>query len=285
MRATAFAVSSTTVLLAMALQGCGDAKIKDRNLGNFEPPDLCAKSEIRIMPLGDSFTAGIDMLGRDFGGTSGAYRTLLWAKLQTVNTKVAMVGDRVNGPDWYGPAARNHEGLPGWKIDNFLNGNGPALDPAVQGALADWVTSAAPDIIVIIPGPEDLWRQNDIRKSFAEYVVDVPVVNYIDMLMRLAPQAYIIIGNHPPVGHPGDGNDGWLQAVRWFNDELSSVITADYTPRSATAQVRSVDLFSHLDGASNIAGDGGHPTAAGYERIARVFNDIVAPLVQCNQGQ
>ena len=243
---------------------CGDiSKVKTRS---WSAPSLCGRSSLRILPLGDSFVAGYDVFGHDFGGTNGAFRTLMWSKLQNQMPDVEIVGQRTDGPSLYPTAALHHQGLPGWTVGKLVDGGGPSLTPAVDGSLTTWLADANPDIVVMIPGPDDLWRLNDGRKAYAEWVAAHEVTRLIEAVATAAPNAYILVGNHPPVAIPGQGDEGWLQLVRWFNSELVNVAAERYD--AGAGRVRFLDLFSQLDRNTDLASDGGHPNAGGYERIS-----------------
>jgi hypothetical protein len=62
---------------------------------------------VRVMPLGDSITEGTQV--------PGGYRIGLWQRLNTNGYRVDLVGSQFNGPTSLGD--HDHEGHPGWRID------------------------------------------------------------------------------------------------------------------------------------------------------------------------
>jgi lysophospholipase L1-like esterase len=89
---------------------------------------------VRIMPLGDSITDGLDV--------PGSYRTELWRRLRSEGHPVDFVGSRANGPAALGD--HDHEGHPGWTID------------AVQGRIVSWLRSADPRVVLLHLGTNDM---------------------------------------------------------------------------------------------------------------------------------
>jgi hypothetical protein len=84
-----------------------------RNKGNSSPLFALSLSTfngptVRIMPLGDSITAGVG------SSTHGGYRTQLWQDCMDAHWHVQFVGSQVSGPASL--PERQHEGHPGWRI-------------------------------------------------------------------------------------------------------------------------------------------------------------------------
>ena len=98
-----------------------------------------AQTAVRIMPLGDSITAG-----------PGCWRAYLWNQLQTAGySNIDFVGG-VNDGGGCNPGFTydfDHEGHSGFSITGIADGN----------QLPPWLTAARPDIIVMHLGTNDMW--------------------------------------------------------------------------------------------------------------------------------
>ena len=74
---------------------------------------LSENSPIRIMPLGDSITAGSYGAGKD---GAGGYRAPLWKMLKEENINIDFVGT-LNDP-YNAVFDADHEGWRGWRVDH-----------------------------------------------------------------------------------------------------------------------------------------------------------------------
>src|SRR5882672_12722085 len=102
-------------------------------------PALSATAPVRIMPLGDSITAG-----------PGCWRAMLWHQLQTTGyTNIDFVGGVSDGGgcnpgysyDW------DHEGHGGYAATGIADNN----------QLPPWLSAARPDIVLMHLGTNDMW--------------------------------------------------------------------------------------------------------------------------------
>jgi lysophospholipase L1-like esterase len=104
-------------------------------------PDLSALSAtdpVRIMPLGDSITAG-----------PGCWRAMLWNHLQTTGyTSIDFVGSVPDGGCNYGFS---------YDADNEGHGGFSATGIADQNQLPPWLAEARPDIVLMHLGTNDMW--------------------------------------------------------------------------------------------------------------------------------
>jgi Ricin-type beta-trefoil lectin domain-like len=88
----------------------------------------------RVMPLGDSITEGTQV--------PGGYRIGLWQRLSAAGYRVDFVGTQFNGPSGFGDY--DHEGQPGWRIDQ--------IDANITG----WLGTAAPRTVLLHIGTNDV---------------------------------------------------------------------------------------------------------------------------------
>ena len=111
---------------------------------------------ITILPLGDSITYGCGSNAAPplwyacCTGLDGGYRTPLWAALNgsTINASIAMVGTETNGPNFFPPEAKYHEGHPGWTISQI-------------GTLTSKWQALNPDIVLLMAGTNDIGQKHD----------------------------------------------------------------------------------------------------------------------------
>jgi len=102
-------------------------------------PALSAAAPVRIMPLGDSITAG-----------PGCWRAMLWHQLQTAGyTNVDFVGSQSDGGGCN----------PGYSYDFDHEGHGgyAATGIADNNQLPPWLDAAKPDVVLMHLGTNDMW--------------------------------------------------------------------------------------------------------------------------------
>ncbi|MGI5247350.1 cellulose binding domain-containing protein [Dactylosporangium sp. CA-139066] len=103
------------------------------------PPAQSATAPVRIMPLGDSITAG-----------PGCWRAKLWHRLQTTGyTNIDFVGGVSDGGGCN----------PGYSYDFDHEGHGgySATGIADNNQLPPWLAAARPDIVLMHLGTNDMW--------------------------------------------------------------------------------------------------------------------------------
>src|SRR6266487_3353076 len=92
----------TTAALTAALTAVGVAT-------SAGPASAESNGGVRVMPLGDSITDGIQV--------PGGYRIRLRQRMVAAGFRVDYVGTLFNGPSNLGD--HDHEGHPGWRIDQI----------------------------------------------------------------------------------------------------------------------------------------------------------------------
>src|SRR5579859_901846 len=109
------------------------ASLFKHNLAYLEP--------VPIMPLGDSITAGV-------GSMNGSgYRAALWYDYQAAGYRVDFVGSGHNGPQDF---PQQHEGHPGWRIDQL------------SAHIVGWLATYQPHIILLQIGTNDILQHDDL---------------------------------------------------------------------------------------------------------------------------
>lgn len=197
-----------------------------------------AAAPVKIMPLGDSITAGSNL--------PGAYRTRLWQRAAADGRQDDFVGTQNGGPAEL--ADRDHEGHSGWRIEQ------------IDAQVAEWARAAAPRTVLLHIGTNDITQDYDVANAPAR------LSSLIDHLTAAAPQADVFVSNIIPFGNPGVE-----ERARAFNAAVPGLV-ADWAARGR--RVHFVDQHSALTPAD--LQDGVHPTAAGYAKMGdRWYQELV----------
>ncbi|MDG4766672.1 cellulose binding domain-containing protein [Solwaraspora sp. WMMD406] len=235
-RTTVYAVLAT---LAMAL---------GLTLVAVPVPAASAATPVRIMPLGDSITAG-----------PGCWRALVWDQLRRAgHTDIDFVGSASDGGSCnygfsYDP---DHEGHGGFSAVGIANNN----------QLPPWLAAADPDIVVMHLGTNDLWggwqSMDTIMAAFTTLVGQMRAHNP-DMKLLVAQ----IIPHHGCATCPADTVTLNSRIVGW-----AAGLTTTRSP------IAVVDQWTGFDAATD-TGDGVHPNDAGFRKMADRFAPAIARLL------
>lgn len=183
-----------------------------------------------IMPLGDSISDGMEVLG--------GYRTELWQLLNTDGHSPHFVGSRTAGPAQLGERA--FEGHPGWRINQ--------LDARVT----DWLKRYRPQVVLLHIGTNDVIQNYHLNTAVARLSA------LVDHILSAVPGVRVYVATILPFADP-------VREARAqkYNTGLSQMINA----RAPGGQVRLVDMHSALTPA-DLSLDGVHPTEGGYSKMA-----------------
>ncbi|MFV2109126.1 cellulose binding domain-containing protein [Micromonospora sp. LOL_015] len=211
-------------------------------------PAASAADPVRIMPLGDSITAG-----------PGCWRALVWDQLRSAgHADIDFVGSASDGGSCnygfsYDP---DHEGHGGFSAVGIADNN----------QLPPWLSAAAPDIVVMHLGTNDLWggwqSMDTIMAAFTKLVGQMRA-NNPDMKLLVAQ----IIPHHGCTTCPAD--------TVTLNNRIAAWATGLTTARSPIAVV---DQWTGFDAATD-TGDGVHPNDAGFRKMADRFAPAIARLL------
>jgi acyl-CoA thioesterase I len=203
---------------------------------------------VRIMPLGDSVTSGLD--------GSASYRYWLWKQLQAKGFNVDFVGtlwgvgaDGASGiyPDF----DQDHEGHFGATTDDILNGIG------------DWAAQTQPQVVLLLIGG------NDFQNGAAPQQVLDNTGAIINTLRSVNPNVAVLWAMLPQAPDQRAPDQA-------YNRGVSRLARAWSTPHSP---IRAVDLWSGFSPAKDTL-DGQHPNALGERMLAARFYAALGPILR-----
>lgn len=211
---------------------------------------VAARAPIRIMALGDSLTAGGYNIDGQWNVGAG-YRQNLHKLLSSINCNFTFVGSLSDGPPNFANA--QHEGHSGWKIHEVS-----LITPASLG-------EHRPDIVILMVGSNDLIRNYEVS--------DAPkrLSALIDLILESNPATKLYVASVLTTN-----NVIYNSRVNLYNFEIQKVI---YRKLSMSNRLKFVDMynFSGIRGNTEDLTDGVHPTPGGYQKMARVWFDVLAP--------
>jgi lysophospholipase L1-like esterase len=202
-----------------------------------------ARNVVKIMPLGDSITAGV-------GSTAwGGYRVDLWNDCAAAHWRVTFVGSQSNGPASL--PDKQHEGHPGWRVDQIS-------DNVVQ-----WLDTYQPQIILLHIG------SNDIIHHYHASTAPARLSYLLNQITTTLPHAIVIVAQITPLGNPQ------LDAeVVTYNRAIPAIV------RSMDAQgkhIEYVDMYNAVPVSDLV--DGIHPNDQGYAQMAEVWFHALKPIM------
>jgi lysophospholipase L1-like esterase len=211
------------------------------------PQAASAPAPLRIMPLGDSITAG-----------PGCWRALLWDRLQRNGyTNIDFVGTQAGGG-----CAVSHDG------DHEGHSGFSATGIADQNQLPPWLSSARPDIVLMHLGTNDLWggtiTTSQILTAYSKLV---------DQMRANNPNMKIIVAQIIPM-EPSNCT-GCAQRVVSLNNAIPGWAAGRTTAQSP---ITVVDQWTGFNTATDTF-DGVHPVDSGFQKMSdRWYPALTAAL-------
>ncbi|GIE92944.1 cellulose binding domain-containing protein [Paractinoplanes rishiriensis] len=209
-----------------------------------------AAAPVRIMPLGDSITAG-----------TGCWRAKLWRQLQTTGyTNIDFVGGVSDGGGCN----------PGYSYDFDHEGHGgfSATGIADANQLPPWLAAANPDIVLVHLGTNDMWGGH------------IPLANKLTAFTKLVgqmrannPNMKIIVAKIIPMSAAACAN--CPADVVAFNNALPGWAAGLTT---AASPIVLADLWTGYDAVAD-NNDGVHPNDAGYTKMAAAWYPVLARVL------
>lgn len=212
--------------------------------GGFQP--CPATGPCRILPLGDSITDGLIGGG---SGTNGGYRVPLFSISLTEGKDITFVGTRMNGPDTVDgqPFPKGHEGESGIKIEALSN--------------KTFLFDGDPNIVLLHIGTNDLF-QNEASGAPDR------LESFIDEILAAMPDGLLVVAKLIPL--PARESD-----LTTYNAAVAALVEEK---AQAGAHILLADQFTGFPEDTELP-DGIHPNAAGYERMAGVWYDVIEPYL------
>ena len=204
---------------------------------------LAPQPPVRIMPLGDSITAGIGSTAR------GGYRVTLWNECKAAGWNVAFVGSQQSGPDSL--PEKSHEGHPGWRIDQLSN------------YIVSWLKLYQPHIILLHIGT------NDIIQNHSVSAAPLRLSYLINQITTTLPTAIVIVALIIPLSNP------ILNAkVMTYDSDIPAVVQH---MAEQDRHVEYVDMYSAVP-ISDLP-DKIHPNNSGYTLMAGVWYQALKAIL------
>jgi lysophospholipase L1-like esterase len=239
---TLLLVFSTATLLHFIEQAQPSTNHPSITLSIFRR-QLSDQNAIRIMPLGDSITAGIGTLDR------GGYREPLWEKCQVAGWNVSFVGSQQDGPNSL--LDRDNEGHPGWRTDQ------------ISQKVVGWLEATRPQIILLHIGT------NDILQGYSPEVAAARLQYLLDQITTTEPNADVIVAQIIPLGKP------LLDIkVAAYNRYIPLMV---HQMAARGKHVLCIDMYNVVP-ASDLV-DGIHPNVTGYALMANEWYQALKPIV------
>ena len=206
-----------------------------------------AAGTLRIMPLGDSITAGA-------GWDGGGYRAVLREKLVAAGYDVDYVGTQVGN---YGSLIDSgdiqHEGHGGWKVQDLTDSFGT------------WSMQIdAPHLILLKIGTNNFMQDQDL--------VMEQTCTLLDEIKRTQPSAHVIVATLISIMNDMNGTlgdyDSWVR-------QHNALLAAEIERRAAAGdKVSLVDMYTAVpipSGYSDIV----HPNETGYRAMADAWFEAI----------
>ena len=202
----------------------------------------CAATPIKIMPCGDSVTAGIGSTG------NGSYRTDLYQHYTTAGISIDFVGSQSSGPS--NLPDKNHEGHSGWTI------------PQIASNVNGWLNTYNPDVMLLMIGGNDT-LQGTVPTS--------GLSSLIDQITNLKPNLILFVADYY-YSLPSTPN--YNQIIQ-YDAAIPGIVQAK---ADAGKKVYFVKLSDANLSTSEYA-DGLHPTDSGYSKLATIwYNSTISIL-------
>ncbi len=216
---------------------------------------------IKLMPLGDSITAGKEDNTQDEDDWEG-YRRFLYEDLTEIGLEVDFVGSEVNGLD--NSFDRDNEGHRGWKVDEIADGrNG-------SGGVDVWIPDSDPDIVLLKIGTNDSSSSgSNINNKLDNLIGDIFDIPSFD--------GHLIVSTIAPI-HPNSNFYGRTDNIDDYNALIPETVETyeAFGEDISFVDIRSGDnAITENDMTAPPADNGLHPTAAGYEKMASFYYDAV----------
>jgi acyl-CoA thioesterase I len=210
------------------------------------------------MPLGASYTAGLTVTPSGEHIFEGGYRRYLETSLEGLFQIPGLDFDFVGSQEDPATASlkrKHHEGHPGWRIED------------IDQHQAEWVSTYQPDAILLLVGTNDILENNHLEEAPDRFD------QLVGHLVKSKRVQWVFVSSLLPLTDPA--LDAEVQ-------KYDAAIEQKVLQRQAQGQsVIWVDMYHDSGVKIDELGDGIHPNAEGYEKMARVwYRSIARTLTQ-----
>ena len=228
--------------------------ILNLNAGVGLSPEFGALKMPRLMPLGDSITAG----QHSSGAVPGGYRMQLEDRAIADGLSIDFIGSQQNGGSDL--ADKDHAGFPGRTI----------------GQTTDWVkanlSKYPTDGILLMIGT------NDANGGASGTAMRDRLSTLIDAITQAAPSTYLYVSSITPVDAPR-GSQSKTDNINLYNSLIPKLVNDKAAQGKKVFFVNAGGSLGvgDINGNTSNSNDGLHPTAAGYDKLGdawykEVFN-------------
>ncbi|OPZ27085.1 MAG: GDSL-like Lipase/Acylhydrolase [Lentisphaerae bacterium ADurb.BinA184] len=214
---------------------------------------------IRIMPLGDSLTRGLNGVGNVPGG----YRTSLYNQLTTDSGWF-----QANGVDFVGTASDNADPFPptapdtDWLPDSDHEGHGGQRIDQAQAGILGWLAATNPAIVLMHLGT------NDVAQDYSLAAAPSRLDTLIGTIATASPDTHVVVAQIIPSTSVGENAQ-----IQSFNSAIPGIVASH---QAAGHLVTSVDMYSAVTPTNMV--DTYHPGKAGYDEMADAWFAAIEAL-------
>ena len=207
-----------------------------------------ATAPIKIMPVGDSVTAGIGSTG------NGSYRTDLYKYYTNAGISFDFVGSQSGGPSSL--PDKDNEGHSGWVISQIASN------------VNNWLNTYNPDVMLLMIGGND---------TLAGTVPTSALSSLIDQITNLKPNLTLFVADYY-YSLPSNAN---YNLIVQYDAAIPGIVQQK---ANAGKHVYFVKLSDAQFATSEYA-DGLHPTDSGYSKLATIwYNSTISILRSMGTG-
>ena len=215
--------------------------------GHAVPGD--GNTSLRIMPLGDSITSGMEEFGDLSQEDIGGYRRFLWQMLKDANKPVDFVGSERAGENIRPIIDPDNEGHPGWRMSDI---NTIAYSTMMQHQ---------PDMVLLHIGTNDL---TTVSSNGLKQILDQIDTYENHSGKKTIVLVALIIDRQVPDSRIATFNKNVKEYLQ------KRILSGD--------RIKIVDMYSGANLTSVDYTNDTHPNSTGYLKMAQVwFNSIVQP--------
>lgn len=224
---------------------------------------------IKILPLGDSLTAGISSGGAGFT-IVGGYRLPLLDQLQKAGYDAMLVGPSLlNSPpptQLGGDKSTYHAGFPGFRLDQLQGALSAQSWFFLLGEGGQLSTPKEINYILLMAGTNDLLHGTKPNLLLAK------LKKLVDSLQRWYPSAYIGVATLPPLFPTSFAPRAASEKLRNYNQ----LLRIDFAKRKSD-RVQLIEIYDALaTGEDFKGGDGIHPSQpAAFEKMANHWFEFI----------